>query len=73
MSGYNPSALNPQHSAAVRMPWLGFEPRRLAAPPPQDGVSTSFTTRANDLQLYLLNYGSDGARTRDLWSDSPVL
>ncbi len=28
------------------MPWLGFEPRRLAAPPPQDGVSTSFTTRA---------------------------
>src|SRR6267154_2445957 len=28
------------------MPWLGFEPRRLTAPPPQDGVSTSFTTRA---------------------------
>ena len=28
------------------MPWRGFEPRRLAAPPPQDGVSTSFTTRA---------------------------
>jgi hypothetical protein len=29
-----------------RMPWRGFEPRRLSAPPPQDGVSTSFTTRA---------------------------
>src|SRR5688572_18180191 len=28
------------------MPWLGFEPRRLAALPPQDSVSTSFTTRA---------------------------
>src|ERR1043166_6556189 len=28
------------------MPWRGLEPRRLAAPPPQDGVSTSFTTRA---------------------------
>src|SRR5215217_4901934 len=28
------------------MPWRGFEPRRLSAPPPQDGVSTSFTTRA---------------------------
>lgn len=29
-----------------RMPWLGFEPRRLAALPPQDSVSTSSTTRA---------------------------
>ena len=29
-----------------RMPWRGLEPRRLAAPPPQDGVSTNFTTRA---------------------------
>ena len=28
------------------MPWPGFEPGRLTAPPPQDGVSTSFTTRA---------------------------
>src|SRR3954462_15149199 len=28
------------------MPWRGLEPRRLAAPPPQDGVSTNFTTRA---------------------------
>jgi hypothetical protein len=28
------------------MLWRGLEPRRLAAPPPQDGVSTNFTTRA---------------------------
>src|SRR5882672_5118900 len=28
------------------MPWPGFEPGRLAALPPQDSVSTSFTTRA---------------------------
>ena len=30
----------------IAMPWRGLEPRRLAAPPPQDGVSTNFTTRA---------------------------
>ena len=28
------------------MPWSGFEPLRLSALPPQDSVSTSFTTRA---------------------------
>jgi hypothetical protein len=33
------------------MPWRGLEPRRLAAPPPQDGVSTNFTTRARDLAV----------------------
>ena len=32
--------------AVYCMPWRGLEPRRLAAPPPQDGVSTNFTTRA---------------------------
>ena len=32
--------------APVLMPWRGFEPRRLSALPPQDSVSTSFTTRA---------------------------
>ena len=37
----------------TRMPWLGFEPRRLSAPPPQDGVSTSFTTRATTIVLLL--------------------
>ena len=41
----------PEHIGANRyqpayMPWRGLEPRRLAAPPPQDGVSTNFTTRA---------------------------
>jgi hypothetical protein len=35
-----------QWQRTSRMPWRGFEPRRLSAPPPQDGVSTSFTTRA---------------------------
>src|SRR5215213_3623145 len=30
----------------IVMPWRGFEPRRLSALPPQDSVSTSFTTRA---------------------------
>jgi hypothetical protein len=30
----------------ISMPWRGFEPRRLSALPPQDSVSTSFTTRA---------------------------
>ena len=34
------------HRRVTRMPWLGFEPRRLSAPPPQDGVSTSSTTPA---------------------------
>src|SRR5207247_6707957 len=30
----------------LKVPWPGFEPGCLAAPPPQDSVSTSFTTRA---------------------------
>ncbi len=34
------------------MPWRGFEPRRLAALPPQDSVSTSFTTRAWRARTY---------------------
>ena len=36
----------PGEATATRMPWRGLEPRRLSAPPPQDGVSTNFTTRA---------------------------
>src|SRR5689334_20045166 len=72
------------------MPWSGLEPLRLAAPPPQDGVSTNFTTRAitscltpADPHLAVLHWsfvaatcyrhGADGARTRDLSSDSRVL
>jgi hypothetical protein len=44
---YESSALPLSYSGDfLTMPWRGFEPRRLAAPPPQDGVSTSFTTRA---------------------------
>ena len=31
------------------MPWSGLEPLCLTAPPPQDGVSTNFTTRATSL------------------------
>jgi hypothetical protein len=34
------------HAPPLWMPWRGFEPRRLSALPPQDSVSTSFTTRA---------------------------
>src|SRR5881398_1552568 len=34
-----------------RMPWPGFEPGCLAALPPQDSVSTSFTTRAGRRKL----------------------
>ena len=32
--------------AVPLMPWSGLEPLCLTAPPPQDGVSTNFTTRA---------------------------
>ena len=42
----------------TRMPWLGFEPRRLSALPPQDSVSTNFTTRAGaseNLSAYRLS------------------
>ena len=35
-----------QLSSILVMPWPGFEPGCLAALPPQDSVSTSFTTRA---------------------------
>jgi len=31
----------------LRVPWPGLEPGRLTAPPPQDGVSTNSTTRAD--------------------------
>ena len=43
--GEIPTRVLPSYLPA--MPWRGLEPRRLAAPPPQDGVSTNFTTRAN--------------------------
>ena len=36
------------YAAYSEMPWSGLEPLCLSAPPPQDGVSTNFTTRANN-------------------------
>ena len=42
--GEDPTCCKP---TSTNMPWRGLEPRRLTAPPPQDGVSTNFTTRAN--------------------------
>ena len=33
------------------VPTTGFEPAHLTAPPPQDGVSTNFTTWAFSLQI----------------------
>ena len=38
------------YSSPELVPTAGLEPARLASPPPQDGVSTNFTTSA----LYLL-------------------
>lgn len=32
--------------ASKKVPTTGFEPARLLAPPPQDGMSTNFTTWA---------------------------
>jgi hypothetical protein len=32
------------------MPGTGFEPAHLAAPPPEDGASTNFATRAEKTQ-----------------------
>ncbi len=46
------------------MPWRGFEPRRLAAPPPQDGVSTSFTTRACNSRMNTGPTGLEPATSR---------
>ena len=45
------------------MPWSGLEPLCLSAPPPQDGVSTNFTTRA-DLQSAVRS----SERERELFS-----
>ncbi len=33
--------------ASIFVPTTGFEPARLLAPPPQDGMSTNFTTCAD--------------------------
>ena len=57
-SGLNRRPLDYESSAlplsyAGDMPWRGLEPRRLTAPPPQDGVSTNFTTRATSSHTVL--------------------
>src|SRR5690606_15607789 len=44
---HRPFCRRPTRGLQLTMPWRGFEPRRLSAPPPQAGVSTSFTTRAH--------------------------
>ena len=46
---YESSALPLSYCGVTTMPWRGLEPRRLSAPPPQDGVSTNFTTRARGI------------------------
>lgn len=42
------------------MPWRGLEPRSLSAPPPQDGVSTNFTTRAHTGPALVTATGATG-------------
>ena len=42
------------------MPWSGLEPLCLSAPPPQDGVSTNFTTRANPFGAVSLRHMTTG-------------
>src|SRR5919202_1538965 len=46
------------------MRWGGLEPPRLSAPPPQDGVSTNFTTSAATCVLLLP--ASSGVSPRDV-------
>ena len=57
---------------------MGFEPIRLAAPPPQDGKSTSFSTwplyKQKKLSLVMLNFCDPaGIRTQDPIIKSDVL
>ena len=44
------------------VPTTGFEPAHLLAPPPQDGVSTNFTTWAADYSIE-----NRGAKINILW------
>jgi hypothetical protein len=37
----------------LSVPGTGFEPAHLAAPPPEDGASTNFATRALQPQIYV--------------------
>ena len=40
-----------RQDALINVPTTGFEPAHLLAPPPQDGVSTNFTTWAADYPI----------------------
>ena len=40
-----------RQDALINVPTTGFEPAHLLAPPPQDGVSTNFTTWAADCPI----------------------
>ena len=44
------------------VPTTGFEPAHLLAPPPQDGVSTNFTTWAADYPIW-----NRGTKINILW------
>ena len=56
---------------AINVPGTGFEPAHLAAPPPEDGASTNFATRAgckyrvsfhsnqNRLHFFVFNTGNN--------------
>ena len=43
--------------SAILVPMVGFEPTRLASPPPQDGVSTNSTTSARSCRISLFAFG----------------
>ncbi len=60
------------------VPWTGLEPAHLTEPPPQDGVSTNFTTRAIEMEkgqspaLFLFRDPA-GIRTQGPYIKSVVL
>ncbi len=51
-----------RQDALINVPTTGFEPAHLLAPPPQDGVSTNFTTWAADYSIE-----NRGAKINILW------
>ena len=60
------------------MTTMGFEPIRLAAPPPQDGESTNFSTwpdikKSKDVARNVFTCDPTGARTQDPIIKSDVL
>ena len=60
------------------VPWTGLEPAHLTEPPPQDGVSTNFTTRAienkkRQLPAFFLFGDPAGIRTQGPYIKSVLL